>query len=369
MSADDLDVDQVDVVESSDEAKKALRSVYYDAMITDVVLPKRRGEPASHRVGVGLVGQVHRARGIKKPERIVAITAHEEDIDAFRADFEEYCTAVIRANGPSDEWRRRILDSIRYVTGSKLARVLDGGGTAVFTVHGIRTYGEWQSRLRDIVFSETDDVQFYTYKYGYFSSVAFLFPPARKLEVDRLEARLAELLLTSPERIVVFAHSFGTYLAVEALKRVLPGLSANLNVTIVLCGSVLPEDFNWSFIRSNPQIRVINDCGSSDYVLSVAKMTALNFGMAGKVGFSGFNDAQLFNRWFKGGHSHYFDGDEFMKKRWAPIISGELGRGVDERGQPAARDVILDGIAYAVSRVKWLVYGAVSGLLVLAAST
>lgn len=364
VSADLLDIDRIDISESSDEAKISLQNFYYDVLIVDVVLPKRRGESARCDIGVGLVGQVHRSRGFKKPEKVIAITAHEDDVEQFRGKFEEYCTAVVRAYGPSDEWRRRILESIRYLSCSKIARVVSAGDTVVFSIHGIRTFGEWQSRLERLVEAETDEVSFYTYKYGYFSSIAFLFPPARRREVHRLELRIHNLLRNQPKRIVVFAHSFGTYLAVEAIKNNAHQLPAGVELTVVLGGSVLPENYDWSEIRKNGAITVINDCGVDDNILLLSKASAVNLGMAGRVGFHGFNGSGFINRWFRGGHSHYFDGDDFMRKRWLPVILGARVNVVDERGSPNVTAVALDGIARSVASVKWLLYASVAAILV-----
>jgi hypothetical protein len=46
----------------------------------------------------------------------------------------------------------------------------------IITVHGIRTFGQWQERLERLVTESTnlDDVEFINYKYGYFSVLAFI---------------------------------------------------------------------------------------------------------------------------------------------------------------------------------------------------
>ena len=52
----------------------------------------------------------------------------------------------------------------------------------VVTVHGIRTFGGWQEKLEGLLASRdserSEKVEVYNYKYGYFSVLAFVFPPA-----------------------------------------------------------------------------------------------------------------------------------------------------------------------------------------------
>jgi len=349
-------LERIDFAASSDEAKRSLQAIYYDAVVIDVVLPKRGDEKPSPEVGVALVSQIFRGRGIKRPEKLIAITAHEGDIEAFRSQFEEYCTAVVRAAAPSDEWRRRITDSIKYVATSKVARESAKGRTVVFTVHGIRTYGQWQNRLRSLVLREMEDVEFQSYKYGYFSALAFIIPRIRDDEVKRMRDRVLSLFDDVPKKVVIFSHSFGTYLSAGVLKAIVASLPEEVDVTLVLSGSVLGEDYDWSFMHRRPLSRVINDCGSKDYILSVASASVLGVGMAGKVGFSGFNGERVFNRWFIGGHSHYFRGDEFMRNYWVPVVVGGRACCVDMRGEPVFHDALVDGLARTLSRVKSSVY-------------
>lgn len=359
-------IERIDFSSSSDEAKRRLQGFYYDALIVDVVIPKRLGETPGAEVGFALVGQVFRGRGLRKPEKLIAITAHEEDIETFRVNFEEYCTAVVNANSPSDQWRRRIADSIQYVSTSRFSRETAKGKVVAFTIHGIRTYGEWQSRFKELVLSETEDVEFQNYKYGYFSALAFMIPAARKKEVDLLCSRLSAMFDSAPRKIFVFSHSFGTYLAAETLRRVVGKIDGDVEVTIVLSGSVLPENYDWSFIQKRASARVINDCGSGDYVLSLAKASVLGVGMAGKVGFNGFNGSRSFNRWFEGGHSHYFAGDDFMRKYWVPLVSGGSSGSVDMRGEPRTLDVFIDGVARISSRCKFIYYAAFGAVTIAA---
>jgi hypothetical protein len=55
----------------------------------------------------------------------------------------------------------------------------------IITVHGIRTYGQWQRRLERLVRSSEPKVEFYHYHFGYFSLFAYVTLIFRWLETRR----------------------------------------------------------------------------------------------------------------------------------------------------------------------------------------
>src|SRR5260370_21005331 len=88
----------------------------------------------------------------------------------------------------------------------------------VITVHGIRTFGDWQERFEQLLKDETnaasgESLEVFNYKYGYFSIIAFLIPPIRWLVVRRFRLAFLEIAKSSQwDRIDLVAHSFGTHL-------------------------------------------------------------------------------------------------------------------------------------------------------------
>lgn len=347
-----------------DSAKNSLRFIYFDALILDVVLPKRDREQAFAAHGLQLLDQVHRASFLRKPEKIVGITANLEDIANYRANFEDYCAVVVEARDHSDQWKLKIRNALTYTFSSKIARNESQQGVAVFTIHGIRTYGAWQNRLKRLVETHTDQVDFYSYKYGYFSTFFFLVPALRLLEVNRLQKRIAPILSNvSQKKIYVFCHSFGTWLTVRTLRHLLKSADLETELVLVLSGSVLPSNFDWGFVRRSTKIRVVNECGTKDYVLWMSNALAYGLGMAGKCGFNGFNDGKFVNRYYVGGHSLYFEGDSFMRTNWVPLISGATSvPDVDMRSGNSAVHTAIEGIIRGIGRVKPYLYLTVLAL-------
>lgn len=344
---------------SVDEAKKYLKSVYYDLLILDVVLPKRDYETASSSFGLALLDQLTRSLSLKKPGAIIGITAHLEDIAHYKNEFEKKCHVVIEAPSNEDAWKKRIVDFIRYNLSSTFSRTIHEHKTCVLTVHGIQTFGQWQNRLKKLTSAQSDGISFINYKYGYFSALAFLVPPLRQREVKRLANHLKSILdRTDSKRFVIFSHSFGTFLTINSIKSVLSETAKLENLTLVLSGSVLECRQDFGFLRNQSNICIINECGDRDLPLCAASAFVLGVGMAGRLGFYGMNDSQITNRYFKGGHSLYFENQGFMSEYWLPIIlNGHASiNEVDYRISSFWNDSFFEKIISMLSKAKPFIY-------------
>ena len=192
----------------------------------------------------------------------------------------------------------------------------------IITVHGIRTYGNWQAELKDLLEAAEPGVTVLRYQYGFFSSLAFLIPPLRWLVARRFRNFLVQAVQSTPEsaRIDLVAHSFGTYLAATALRHLPEGRRIH---TVLFAGSVLRPSFPWYKYSQARRIgRVINECGWDDSVLVLCQSVALLMGMAGRIGFHGMVSDQFVNRYYRFGHGGYFDEPRrLMRESWVPLLT------------------------------------------------
>ena len=124
----------------------------------------------------------------------------------------------------------------------------------VITLHGIRTHASWQRAFVEIANTAGLDARLDRWNFGYFSSIRFFLPWARRakvrwfrgtyeIEFPRVQASLA--------RPSIIAHSFGTYIVGYALLRY-PYLRVN---RVLLCGSILPIAFPWTCFSSEVKCR------------------------------------------------------------------------------------------------------------------
>ncbi|WP_447745198.1 response regulator [Enterobacter asburiae] len=317
--------DNVTSFSCTSEARLELKNNYYDILILDVVLPKRKDDKAIWTNGIDLLEYISKSSLAKKPGKIIGITAYSDDIDNFKSEFEKYCFTVVEVSNEQESWKTLFLNVFHYQTSSKIASLDSEKSIIAVTVHGIRTFGNWQEKLRSLIQRKASYIDYQNYKYGYFWSVNFFIPIIRNSQVKRLRSKLLRLFNSNQDKsFVFFAHSFGTYIVVKAIEDLINSGNIVPQLKIVLAGSVLPSNYKLNTILDHNELNVIvNDCGNDDYVLWLSEAFVPFTGMAGRTGFYGVSNNRLVNRYHSGNHSHYFEVDEFMEKYWLPIIWDE----------------------------------------------
>jgi len=239
--------------------------------------------------------------------------------------------------------------------------MVDRSKHIVVTVHGIRTFGQWQQRL-EMLFKDSPEIAFYHFRFGYFSIAAFVFPLTRWLLVSRFRRELRAVVQRhQPLHLDIVGHSFGTHLIAWALR----GLRDDEDIrvrTLILSGSVLRADHYWADLIPSRIGRVVNDCGIEDSVLLLSQFVVPLTGMAGRVGFVGMNGPEFVNRYSTFGHSGYFqdaDGkpsDDYMRANWVPLLSSDSpARDFDARTSPNAWRGVVMWISNNFEPIKLLV--------------
>ena len=234
----------------------------------------------------------------------------------------------------------------------------------VITVHGIRTFGQWQERLGSLLKQAAPHrVAVENYHYGYFSTIAFLIPVLRWLATRRFRRELLRIAHHYSGRdISIVAHSFGTHLVGYGLRSIPKSERPRID-NVILAGSVLRTDFPWGGLLGDGSVkRVINDCGIEDSVLLLSEILVLLTGMAGRLGFTGMTGNGLINRYFRGGHSHYFlrsgkPNDNFMALYWVPVlVQDKRPVWVDERVNKESLQGSIITLLYLANPIKFVAY-------------
>jgi pimeloyl-ACP methyl ester carboxylesterase len=194
--------------------------------------------------------------------------------------------------------------------------------TVVVLIHGIRTSGWWGSRVA-VTFERKTSATVIPLKYGYFDLLRFLCPfrICRNGPIERLRREIEGIRQKYPDaRLIVFAHSFGTY----ALSKILlenPYFKFN---RVILCGSIIAEKFDWrrvedQILATNKRDGIINECGLRDVWPVLAKSLSFGYGASGTYGFGAFN---VRDRFHPNRHSDFFEPD-FVDRYWVPILKGD----------------------------------------------
>lgn len=355
-----LSENDIFLAENTQTAKAMLRNICFDFLILDVVLPKR-DEPPRAQFGLNLLNEIKNRPAIKKPGKIVGITAHFDDIEIFRRQFDQHCEVLIEASTRNKGWKGILLKAIEFESTRRVSNYTNENKILCITVHGIRTKGSWQEKLKKIVESKVNTVEFHSYKYGYFTVISFFIPFLRSIKLKHFAKELISIRDRNNENkeMMFFCHSFGTYIVVKGINDYLLKRGEKLNIKlIVLAGSVLPSNFDFKMILDKTNARVVNDCGSDDRILFLSEALVPNTGMAGRIGFYGLNNNRFVNRYFKGGHSHYFEqNDHFMEKYWLPLIGNpESIDIIDNREDDSLVKIFIEKCMSMYGKVKELIY-------------
>jgi hypothetical protein len=195
----------------------------------------------------------------------------------------------------------------------------------VVPLHGIRTIASWQRTLSDAVQNVGWKCALDKWNYGIFSLFRFLIPRQRESRVSWFRSTYTEFTndrtfeIDNSNLPSIVAHSFGTYILGYSL------LKYN-NVRfdkVILCGSILPEDFPWRDILARGQVNAVrNEFGTNDFWSNIVRWFVQGTGASGKKGFW-YQHPRLFQQEFLFQHSEYFERGH-MDEYWIPFIRKEI---------------------------------------------
>jgi len=186
----------------------------------------------------------------------------------------------------------------------------------VILLHGIRTRAFWYDLVQPIL-GEIRGTVVKPLGYDYFSALRLVFPffrsgPARKIADDIRDIKSRYDQQNKRVRISVIAHSFGTYTIATLLRQ-----TGDIDLHhLVLCGSVLPNNFNFDSISRKIRGKFVNDAGARDAWPVLAKISSFGYGVSGTFG---FQSGLIEDRFHDFTHSDFFNKD-FIRTYWFPIF-------------------------------------------------
>lgn len=184
----------------------------------------------------------------------------------------------------------------------------------VVLVHGIRTFAAWQGKVEKAL-AEFADVEVVKLKYFYFDLFRFIIPfQTRQKPVSRVLKGLQAVMRDNADaELIVVAHSFGSYIINRILRE-----NSHISISkLLLCGSVVREDFDWSLLPTKPKL-IVNDIGVKDKLPVLAKLSSWGYGISGSNGFGSYG---VVDRFHNVGHSGFFDeSNGIVNNYWLPFI-------------------------------------------------
>lgn len=351
----DIESYQIEHVVSIQKARECIRKISYTAVFLDMALPNYDNDSKiDDWGGIKVLKDITSGRG-QRPSKIFGFTALDSNVADKQREFQDIGFSLYYSEQSDLSWLNAITPQLDYVLQSYLSPIKTPKDLVILTVHGIRTFGSWQKRLNSLVDEHVGQrkVEHLEFKYANIDPITFALPSRRKKVVDKLSGDLkAWLRENRASEIICVAHSFGTYMLMESLENQDRQDLANIS-TIILAGSVLSEDYDFSKLNSKSNISIYNECAIGDGALLFSKAFVSGTGMAGKIGFRGMT-SNVKNRFYTGGHSVFFDiNNQFMSKNWIPLITSDIAEFEDDESpQFSTSQEIMANIARLLSNLK-----------------
>lgn len=357
----------LDVVycDSADGARREL-TAHFDLLLLDILIPKKTNGVPQARYSATLLSDVcDPGEKYVRPNLVIGLTADIEELGTYQGEFAKHASVVLPGNLHELGW----LDSLQYHIESLLSSrqkiMQKERDLLLISIHGIRTFGQWQAKLSQDLKLSSREFECIEIKFGFLGVISFAIPYLRRKVVNRTAQRVSKILSEQMAREVhIVAHSFGTFVALEALRHSV--IRGKLK-TVIFCGSPLPHDENIDHVVSSAEV-TLNECGTRDFILLMARFLLLGCGDAGRVGFERENSSNFQNRYFKGGHSLYFRREKrgnltFCDRFWLRfIVAGDLPEPYDARGSFIGED-LADLIVDVLTLAKPLLYVSAPVLL------
>lgn len=332
---------QVSYCDSADKARMELTDTY-DLLVLDILIPKKSGAVAQAKHSIDLLEDIcDPGKRYIRPKLIIGLTADIEGLSTYKEKFERHACVVLSGSPNKLDWLEQLQSQIESIQGTNQKIAQGHKDISLFTVHGIRTYGQWQSHLAKDVEGYSRYFESIEIKYEFLDIFSFLLPFRRKTVIEKAAKRLLAHIQKYPDRdIHIIAHSFGSLIVTEALKNF---SSKGRLKSVIFCGSPLPHDENIDHIVEVADF-TLNECGTHDFVLAVCRLFVPGLGDAGRIGFERENTDRFINRYFRGGHSLYFKeydrGVKFYERFWfSHIVGGQKPERLDARTNYLGQDI------------------------------
>jgi CheY-like chemotaxis protein len=115
LSAINGDADEIDLAVCGSEALVKLAKRRYDLLLLDVNLPRRFGEQPARGGGLEVLREINRTEVYLRPRYIVGVTAYDDVVDEFGAEFDENLWSLVHYNQMSNRWVAQLRQKASYI--------------------------------------------------------------------------------------------------------------------------------------------------------------------------------------------------------------------------------------------------------------
>lgn len=196
----------------------------------------------------------------------------------------------------------------------------------VISVHGILTAARWQKSLSDTL--SHYGIKHRAHDFGRYGLIRFAMNSSRQRRINEFYDFYGGLvreqgtgidLTDYRSRPSIIAHSFGAYIVGYAMQKY-PDIRFD---KVILCGSILPVDFDWSSLFHRDQVNFVrNEYGLLDRWTSIVGSFIPATGASGTEGFHSLSTVVSQERFEYFNHSDYFH-KLHIEHHWLPVLRKE----------------------------------------------
>jgi hypothetical protein len=212
----------------------------------------------------------------------------------------------------------------------------------VISVHGIRTAARWQKSLADTL--SIYGIKHRAHDFGHYGVFRFASNSSRQRRINEFYDFYCSIckeqgtgidLPDHRSRPSIVAHSFGSYIVGHAMQKY-PDIRFD---KVILCGSILPVDFDWSTLFHRDQVNFVrNEYGVQDFWVSIVGNFIRDSGASGAEGFRLLSTVVSQERFEYYNHSDYFH-RQHVESHWLPVLKKEPSPLQVQHGRNTGDDV------------------------------
>ncbi|MGC0897526.1 hypothetical protein [Pantoea agglomerans] len=300
------------IIDNVHDAVAMLRTVKFDILLLDLNLPLRKNEFPVAEGGTKILFRLTSPYFLT-PTYVMGLTQFDDISEIEKPNFQKLDFNIY--NYERDYWRDVLASKLNWIKRNSTS--VDSRETSekiVVLTHGIMTSGAWHEKVAEVFKGKPYKV--IPFKYPHYPAFKILLKSSRNRIIESYIDFIIKICQDHPNAELSFiSHSFGTFMTIHALSSRKLLYPPKID-TIILCGSVIQQDFDIpNFIDTVNAKRLVNDCAYNDKALLFCNMICFGLGHGGRIGFNGYHE-KLINRYFKGGHSCFFKGNEHIEKHW-----------------------------------------------------
>lgn len=310
----------IDHVKHGNGARRLLENQLYDLFIFDMQVPLIIDGPIKKDTGFRILEDLNNNRKLKIPPKRVCITAFEESYEEYLKKFgKNVVTTLIKYEENASTWESQIEEIIKDIENVKIIEedYTKKNKKVIFAIHGFNTRGNWKNNFSRVISEDfSNDFIYCPWDYGSFGYKELLLSKQKDKKIEEFHDFYNFIAHKHFDKeIYVVAHSFGSYIIGESLKRY-PEVRFD---KILLLGNVLERDYSWTELKKKGKVKKVKSLiGEEDFALKFSWLAKL--GNAGKKGFKEKCDFLIEETYQEMNHSDMF-GIENMRSNWMKFFT------------------------------------------------